>query len=290
MRELRIVFSISFFSRWRLRAAGAALAGLMTVTGAQPTAQSGALDVARSGLDTVLDTYVRDGLVYYRALRSDRAKLDAFVTALASAAIDTAPRQEQIAFWLNAYNALVLRSVIDHYPIPQRSREYPARSIRQIPGVFERTPRKVAGRSLTLDQIEQTVLPAYDDPRVFLALGRGAVGSGRLRSEAYSGEQLERQLTDIAAECVRRSVCIDIDRGGNAVRVSAVFSWRERDFTNRYSDKAAPAFTSRSAIERAVLGFMAPRLLTTEEEFLERNQFEVRFIPFDWSLNDLSGR
>ena len=43
-------------------------------------------------------------------------------------------------------------------------------------------------------------------------------------------------------------------------------------------------------MERAVLAFMAPRLLTTERDFIERNQFEFRYIPFDWSLNDLTGR
>ena len=129
--------------------------------------------------------------MYYRALRSDRSKLDGYVSAIANESIDGASKNEQIAFWLNAYNALVLRTVIDQYPMPQRSREYPARSVRQIPGAFERLTRRVAGKSLTLDQIEQTVLPAFNDPRLFLALGRGAVGSGRLRSEAYTASDLE---------------------------------------------------------------------------------------------------
>jgi len=262
---------------------------LALLTGAAPPL-TGQADAARSGYDQLLDTYVRDGLVYYRALRSDRAKLDGFVNAIAGSSIDGAPRNEQIAFWLNAYNALVLKTVIDQYPIPQRSREYPARSIRQIPGAFERMPRRVAGRSLTLDQIEQTVLPTFNDPRLFLALGRGAVGSGRLRSEVYTADNLERQLTDVANECVRRAECIDLDAGGNAVKVSSVFSWRERDFTTAFADKADAKFASRSPMERAVLAFMAPRLLTTEREFVDRNQFELRYIPFDWSLNDLTGR
>lgn len=255
-----------------------------------PRAQESGVDTARAGYDVTLDTYVRDGLVYYRALRQDRARLDRFVSAIGSASIDGLPRSEQIAFWLNAYNALVLRTVVDQYPIPQRSREYPPHSIRQIPGAFERTPRRVAGRTLTLDQIEQTVLTAFDDPRLFLALGRGAVSSGRLRSEAFTGGDLEKQLTDVASECVHRSQCIDIDRGGNAVRVNSIFSWREREFTAAYADKANSRFSSRSPIERAVLAFADPRLLTTEHEFIDQNQFQIRYAPFDWSLNDLTGR
>lgn len=270
--------------------AGLCLACVLLWTSARPLAQAPGTDAARGNYDVVLDTYVRDGLVYYRALRGDRSKLDSFIAATATASVDGASRADQLAFWLNAYNALVVRSVIDHYPIPLRSKEYPARSIRQIPGVFERTPRRVAGRTLTLDQIEQTVLTTFNDPRVFLALGRGAVGSGRLRSEAYTGGNLERQLADAASECVRRATCIDLDRAGKAVAVNAIFSWRERDFTSTYAAKADARFATRSPVERAVLAFMAPTLLTTEHEFIDGNQFEMRFQPFDWSLNDLTGR
>ncbi len=255
---------------------------------AMPKAQSAPVDAARAGYDLLLDTYVRDGLVYYRALKSDRTKLDGFLSAVGGASLDGVARNDAIAFWLNAYNALVLRTVIDHYPIPQRTREYPARSIRQIPGAFERAPGRVAGRSVTLDQIEQIVLPSFNDPRLFLALGRGAVGSGRLRSEAFTGANLERQLADVAIECVRRAQCVDLDRGAKSVKVSSIFSWRERDFTTTFAGKAAAVFSSRSPMEQAVLAFMAPTLLTTEREFIEQNQFQVRIIPFDWSLNELS--
>src|SRR5258708_21790920 len=72
---------------------------------------------ARAALDTELDAYVRDGLVYYRALKSDRSKLDAYVASISEVAVDGAPRNERLAFWINAYNAVVLKTVIDHYPI-----------------------------------------------------------------------------------------------------------------------------------------------------------------------------
>jgi hypothetical protein len=241
-------------------------------------------------LDESLDLYVRDGLVYYRALKSDRSRLDRYVNAIGGADVAGRPRDEQMAFWINAYNALALKTVIDNYPIAVRSKEYPARSIRQVPGAFERNAHRVAGKSVTLDQIEQTILAEFGDPRVFLALGRGAVGSGRLRSEAYSASALERQLTEIANECTTRSQCADINKQANEVRVSSIFSWRQKEFTAAYADKADKLFASRSPIERAVLALVSPRLLTTEREFMEPNQFKVVFIPFDWSLNDLSGR
>jgi hypothetical protein len=260
------------------------------VQGAQASLAAQGATGPRAGYDLILETYVRDGLVYYRALRQDRAKLDAFVNSLGATAVESEPRNDQIAFWLNAYNAFVLRTVIDQYPIPLRSQQYPPRSIRQIPGAFERTPRHVAGKTMTLDQIEQTVLPGFNDPRLFLALGRGALGSGRLRSEAFTGPDLERQLSDVAAECLTRSQCMQVDRAANTVKVSSIFSWRERDFTGAYANGGDPKFATRSPMERAVLAFVKPRLLTTEVEFLERNEFQVKYIPFDWSLNDLNAR
>src|SRR5204863_1038109 len=168
----------------------------------------------RKVLDEILDTYVRDGYVYYRALKLERSRLDGYLNQLASSNTENLSRDDQLAFWLNAYNALVLRTVIDHYPIQGRSADYPARSIRQIPGAFERLPHRVGGRTLTLDQIEQTILAPFNDPRLFLALGRGAVSSGRLRSEAYSAGQLEQQLVEVAHECLSRPECVQLDREG----------------------------------------------------------------------------
>jgi len=240
--------------------------------------------------DEILDTYVRDGLVYYRALKSDHAKLDAYIGSLAAASVESAPRDEQVAFWINAYNAIVLQTVVEHYPIAQHTAQYPPHSIRQIPGAFERTPHRVAGRTVTLDQIEQTVLSGFHDPRIYLALGRGSVGGGRLRSEAFTGGQLETQLKEVSDECLTRSECAQLDRTANKLAVSAIFSWREKDFVAAYADKAPGVFANRSLIERAVLAFIQPKLLQTERDFLAGNEFQMTYKPYDWSLNDLTGR
>ena len=245
---------------------------------------------SRKGLDEILDLYVRDGLVYYRALKVDRRRLDGYVASLAETAIDASSREERLAFWLNAYNALVLKTVIDHYPIPRQSKDYPDRSIRQIPGAFERLTHRVGRRMVTLDQIEQTILATFQDPRVYFAIGRGAMGSGRLRSEAFAPEQLETQLAEVAAECVNRAQCVEVDRANTRVAISSIFSWRSEDFIDAYAGRAGQVFADRSPIERAALAFVEPRLLGTEKAFLAQNQFKLVFKPFDWSLNDLTGR
>jgi hypothetical protein len=257
---------------------------------AVPRAQNGSTEVRPGSFDELLDLYVRDGFVYYRSLKGDRRKLDAYLSSLASRPVASEPRDEQIAFWLNAYDALVLRTVIDHYPIVQRSRDYPAKSIRQIPGAFESIHHQVAAKSLTLDQIEQTILPGFADPRLFLAIGRGAIGSGRLRSEAFTAANLERQLVEVAAECTNRGQCANVDRPDNKVLISSIFSWRSKEFSDTYADRAPSIFGARSPIERAAIAFIQPKLTTTEKDFLSKNEFKVEFSKFDWSLNDLTGR
>lgn len=249
------------------------------------------LEAIHRPLDAILDANVRDGMVYYRALQSVRGRLDRYVASLDVPADTYASwtRDAQAAFWLNAYNAFVLKTVIDHYPIRGKSAAYPAGSIRQVPGAFDRIRHRAAGRSLTLDQIEKDVLPAFDEPRLYLALGRGAVGSGRLRSEAYSGSVLARQLDAVAADFLTHKQMISIDRQNDVVSVTPIISWREQAFVRAYDPGASGPYAQRSAIERAIIAFIAPRVLPLEKEFLERNTFRVVFHDVDWRLNDLTG-
>jgi len=274
---------------WKTVALPAIVAFAVCASGA-PHVRAQASDQRRKTYDEILDTFVRDGLVYYRALKTERGRFDAYVASLGAVDADKLPREEQIAFWLNAYNAIVLATVIDHYPIQKHSNQYPQPSIRQIPGAFERTPHHVGGKTLTLDQIEQTVLSGYHDPRLYFAIARGSVGGGRLRSEAFTPSRLEAQLTEVQNECSSRPGCVQVDRGANIVRASPIFSWREKDFIGAYAAAAAAAFAERSPIERAILAYAQPKLLTTEREFLAANAFKVEFKAYDWSLNDLTGR
>lgn len=274
----------------RFVSAGLVLAALAAgaVWARQPAAAD---DPLHKSLDGILDLHVRDGLVYYRALKSMRAPLDRYIGALNVPAATVAgwPREQQIAFWINAYNVFVLRTVIDSYPISARSTSYPANSIRQIPGAFERLPHRAAGRTVTLDDIEKKILPEFKDPRVHLALGRGAIGSGRLRSEAYTGARLAAQLDAVQREFVDEQAMLKIDQGGKLVSVTPIMSWHEAEFVAVYDAGPKGPFAARSPIERAILAFAAPHLLPLEREFVQKNEFQLTYHSFDWRLNDLTG-
>lgn len=242
-----------------------------------------------AALDAVLDMYVREGLVYYRALARERGRLDRYISGLdvPPGAYDGWTRETQGALWLNAYNALVLRTVINAYPIRGKSADYPSDSIRQIPGAFDARRHRVAGRTVSLDEIEKEILPAFDDPRMYFAIGRGTIGGGRLRSEAFTPARLEQQLASVAAECVTRYECFRYEPSTDRVEASAIFGWRDQAFIRAYPGDAE-RFTTRSPIERAVLQLVFPHVLPGEREGLLRNTFTMSYQTFDWRLNDLT--
>ncbi len=272
---------------WRAVVLALALTGSMVGSAQTPASD---VELLHRPLDQILELYVRDGLVYYRALKSDRARLDRYVASLdvPLATYERWSTPERMAFWVNAYNAFVLQTVINHYPIRGKAPQYPADSMRQIPGAFETLKHRAVARLVTLDEIEKRVLADFKDPRVYFALGRGAVGSGRLRSEAFAGPRLEYQLTKAAGEVVNQDELLKIDRMTNRIRVTPILSWHEAEFIAAYAGQAPAPFASRSPIERAMLGLVMPNLLPGEREFVNANQFHVEFQDFDWRLNDLA--
>jgi hypothetical protein len=267
----------------------ALVGGLAAWPGAQD-APPPAVDPLHRALDGILDIYVRDGLVYYQALKQERPRFDRYVSTIAETEVpDTWDQKRRLAFWINAYNALVLRTVIDHYPIRGRAAAYPPSSIRQVPGSFEKRQFRAARRMVTLDQIERDIIVPMD-ARAVLALGRGALGGGRLKSEAYTAERLDAQLDSMVREVVDRREMVFVDTQNAVLSVNPMFSWRERAFVDTFAGNAAPEFAVRSPLERAVLGLIAPIVVRSEAEFLKDNRFRMEFHDFDWRLNDLTRR
>ena len=273
-----------------------ALAMSMSVLHGPTAAQSAAptdVDALHRPYDEILDLYVRDGLVYYLALKQERGKFDRYVQALGEVSADTlkswAP-DRQLAYWINAYNAFVLRTVIDGYPIRGKAADYPPNSIRQIPGAFERRQFRAGGRMLTLDAIEKDVIGEFNDARALLALGRGAIGGPRLKSEAFTAARLDSQLQTMASELVTRRDLVWVDIANGRLSVNPIFSWREPIFTKSLSGRAAAVYATRSPLERSVLALIDPLLVPNESEFLRKNTFRMVFHEFDWKLNDLTGR
>ena len=227
----------------------------------------------------VLQTYVSDrGLVDYEGLQANRQQLDRFNQSLARISPQTYAawnEAEQIAFLTNAYNAFTLQSIIDRQPLDD--------SIRNIPGVWKRRKFALAGKELTLDNIEHDILRKdFNEPRIHVALVCAAISCPPLRNEPYLSEQLDAQLDDQTAKFASSPHGLDIDRQDRRVYLSSIFKWYGQDFEQTYGieDK----FNGNDK-QRAVLNYFSPTLDLQEREFLEQEDYQVKYLDYDWSLN-----
>ena len=237
----------------------------------------------------VLTSFVdAQGRVDYAGLQTNRHTLDEFIQDLENVPVANWNTSTQIAFWINAYNALTLRVIVDHYPIQSsflKSLVYPRNSIRQIEGAWDRIRFTVAGVELTLAEIEHSILRnQFTEPRIHVALVCAAQGCPVLRREAYSGRTLEKQLEDQATRFVGdlSKVRVDSDRG--LVFLSSIFSWFGRDFEERYTPPD-PVFPGRSSAQRAVLNFILPFLTEKDQNYLRSEPFRIQYLSYDWNLN-----
>lgn len=234
-----------------------------------------------AGYEKVLKRFVTaDAEVRYAALKADSAQLDGFLADLAAA--DPAklarwPEAERIAFWLNAYNAITLKTIIDNYPIRASglaALRYPASSIRQIPGAWSRRRWTVLRRTMSLEDIEHKTLRAqFAEPRVHLALVCAARGCPPLRREPYRGDQLEEQLDDQARRYLASPAGLQLFANQRRVAISSIFRWFSADF-------GGPAGV------RAFLVRYAP---PAARAALADETTKVTFLDYDWRLNDADG-
>jgi hypothetical protein len=160
-------------------------------------------------------------------------------------------------------------------------------SIRDIQGVWRGRRFAVVGEPLTLDDIEHQVLRRqFSEPRIHLAVNCASIGCPVLRREPYSGARLDRQLEDQGRRLVRDPSQFRIDRGTGTVHVSSVFDWFGDDFLTSHAP-AAP-FPGQSRRESAILAFLSGYVSEEERQWLRRGGLKLRYLPWDWALNDAS--
>jgi hypothetical protein len=159
--------------------------------------------------------------VDYGSLLVNRAELDRLARGLARVDLAAMPDDEaRIAFWINAYNLLAVRSVVNSYPVA---------SPRDVPGFFDRTRHGVAGDQVTLDDIEKRKLPSLGaDARFHLALVCGARSCPPLRGSAYPATGLDAALDEQARAALAEPDQVEVT--GEAILLSRIFEWHADDF------------------------------------------------------------
>jgi hypothetical protein len=229
--------------------------------------------VDHSGWATFLDRYLVLGaggaanLVRYREAADDgRRLLDSYLEQLAATPVGELNRAEQKAYWINLYNALTVRTIVEHYPV---------NSIRDIKsGWFSSGPWdlkliSVDDQKLSLNDIEHRILrPIWQDNRIHYAVNCASIGCPNLQPQPYTAENSERLLKQAAHDYVNSPRGVRFE--GNRLIVSSIYSWYRDDF---------------AANEAGLLSYLA-ELADPETAARLRDYRGSISDDYDWRLND----
>jgi len=227
-----------------------------------PVAAADTIDHAVFG--DLLSKYVKNGHVDYAGFKADQAKLDQYLSSLEKSDPETLTRNEQFAFYINAYNSWTVKLVLTGYP--------GLKSIKDLGSVFQSPWSKeivrINGKTLTLDDIEQGILrPRFKDPRLHFAINCASKSCPPLNSEPYRGATLDAQLDKVTHDFVNASGSYRLD--GDILWVSSIFKWYAEDFNNDpvgFYLKYAEAPLKQALDERG-------------------KRLQVKYLDYDWSLN-----
>lgn len=217
--------------------------------------------------DSLLSRHVdKEGLVDYEGFITDKEGLEAYLQLLSQNPPDrnSWSREEQLAYWINAYNAFTLKLIIDHYPLESIREIGPSLEIPLVNTVWHLEFFEIGGQPASLDEIEHKILrKEFDEPRIHFAINCASVSCPKLLNRAFTAEKLEAQLEKVSREFIN-----DPNRnslGAQKAEISSIFSWFEEDFTKNGS---LLDFLNRYA--------KAPLKPTTKISFME----------YDWRLNE----
>ncbi len=208
--------------------------------------------------DQFLSTHVQNGLVDYRAIVDQKGKLNKLTKQIANA---EKPSKASVrkAFYINAYNLLAIKQVVNHYPIE---------SPKDVDGFFNGIKHEVHGKSMTLDELEkETLLKEFPDARVHFAVICAAKGCPPMKAGAYKPSRLDEDLDQQTKRALSDSDFLRFDNEGRIAKVSQIFKWYKDDYLaeansllayiNKYREGPLPADT------------------------------RISFYDYDWSLNQL---
>lgn len=198
---------------------------------------------------------------------ADHRALASYIEDLEAVPVGRLNRDEQLAYWLNLYNALTIRVILDHYPVD---------SIRDIDisGAFRNGPWdaalvEVENTPVTLNDIEHRIIrPIWQDPRIHYVINCASIGCPNLYAEALTPANLEEAMNEGARTFINHSRGVSIS--GNTMTLSSIYDWFQVDFGD-----------SEEEVKRHLVGFAAPELARRIRDFDGRIRYE-----YDWSLNE----
>lgn len=202
--------------------------------------------------------YVDNGSVDYASIKKNGASIQSLYKSIGIISLKEQNDNTRKAFFINAYNLIVIHSIIEKYPV---------KSPMDIAGFFDKKTHLVAGEKLTLNALEkEKLLNIYKDPRFHFVLVCAAKSCPPLMSEAYIPDQVEKQLTERTKLTINNNEWLKISSSKKTAEVSKIFEWYSGDFTNN--------------------GITLLTWINNYRDIKIPSSYKVSYYEYDWALND----
>lgn len=200
-----------------------------------PKPLSNSKDVMHNRWNKILQKHVSEsGNVDYEGIKNE-SEFEVYIDYLCeNLPDDTWTREEKLAYWINAYNALTVDLILRNYPI---------KSIKDIKDSWDQRLWQFGDKWQNLNDIEHKILREMNEPRIHFAIVCASISCPKLQNEAFTASNIETQLTKATKEFLNDASKNEISE--DHIKLSKIFKWFKKDFEqdgdlidflNQYSD------------------------------------------------------
>jgi hypothetical protein len=207
--------------------------------------------------DAFFSTYIQKGRVDYKTIVKNPTSLNTLLDIARNIYPSKDNTTNYQSFWINGYNLLVIKSIVENYPI---------KSPLDKAGFFDVTKHSIGGMQITLNDIEHKMLRAAfpEEPRFHFVLVCAGLGCPPIINKAYLPNTLDAQLEHQTSLSLNDPEFIQVNK--NRVRISKIFDWYKDDFTK--GGKSLVDFINQYRTEKLP------------------EKAKVSFYDYDWALNE----
>lgn len=218
-------------------------------------------DIFFTNADAFLKAHVSStGLVNYTEIKQNPKELNELVNEIAHFKLGSEKSDLNLAFFINAYNILTIKNVINHFPL---------KSPLDVNGFFDKLKFDVAGEKLVLNDIEnKKIRPIYKDARIHFVLVCAAQSCPKLMNYAYKPATINKQLDERTKATLNDGTFIRIKNDSKIILFSEIFKWYKDDFL--VDTKSLTEYLNK-------FGEKNPKI---------SNSFKEDFYPYIWKLNN----
>lgn len=243
---------------------------------------------SHKAFESLLQRFVLNQRVDYTAWHADAqamAQLDSYLAAVATYSPENAPQRfptknDGKAYWLHVYNALVIKAVLDHWPLESVNDVKAPLEIVQGYGFFYRLGFVVGGKTYNLYDLEQEkVLKQWQDPRAHFVLNCASSSCPSIRPALPSGDALEAYLNQATQEFLNDSRNVRVDHAQQKLFLSQIFKWYQSDFINDLRRRGRPA-------QNGIVDYLidtAPE--SAKADLRKATAYSIEYVAYDWNIN-----